>query len=75
MDQTQTITYAEPIEISTKVGADVDSKGNVKPHAEITIKRKLESDCDVFAIISDDVRECVDKVQQTVYEMLAGDGV
>lgn len=75
MEGTQNITYAEPIEISTKVGADVDSKGNVKPHAEISIKRKLESDCDVFAIISDDVRECMDKVQQTVYEMLAGDGV
>lgn len=73
MDETQTITYAEPIEVSTKVGAEVDSKGNVKPHAEITIKRKLESDCDVFAIISDDIRECMDKVQQVVYEMMGGD--
>ena len=73
MEGTQTITYAEPIEISTKVGADVDSKGNVKPHAEITIRRKLEYDCDAFAIISDDVRECMDKVQQAVYEMLGSD--
>ena len=75
MEGTQTITYAEPIEISTKVGAEVDSKGNVKPHAEVVIKRKLESDCDVFVIISDDIRECMDKVQQVVHEMMSGDEV
>lgn len=73
MEETQTITYAEPIEISTKVGAEVDSKGNVKPHAEVVIKRKLESDCDVFVIISEDIRECIDRVQQAVAEMLGGD--
>ena len=73
MDSTQTITYAEPIEISTKVGADVDSKGNVKPHAEVTIRRKLESDCDVFEIISDDIHECMKQVQQTVNNMLGSD--
>lgn len=73
MDETQTITYAEPIEISTKVGAEVDSKGNVKPHAEVVIKRKLESDCDVFVIISEDIRECIDRVQQAVGEMLGSD--
>ena len=73
MEGTQTITYAEPIEISTKVGAEVDSKGNVKPHAEVVIKRKLESDCDVFVIISEDIRECIDRVKQAVDEMLGSD--
>lgn len=73
MEGLQTITYAEPIEISTKVGSEVDSKGNIKPRAEITIKRKLESDCDVFTIIVDDVRECMDQVQQIMCEMIGGD--
>lgn len=65
------IAYTQPYEISTKVSAEVDSKGNVKPSAQITISRKLEDENDITELIHADISRGVEEVTRAIDEILA----
>ena len=64
------IIYTQGYEISTKVGAEVDSKGNIKPNAQITISRKLENGDEIRELIHADVSRGVEEVMLAIDEML-----
>jgi|GEM_PF-2690671 len=64
------IIYTQGYEISTKVGAEVDSKGNIKPNAQITISRKLENSDEIRELIHADVSRGVEEVMLAIDEML-----
>jgi len=66
----QRLINTQPYEIQTKVGAEVDSKGRVKPSCEIKITRRLESDEELVTLIKADisrgVEECVQAINQVI---------
>ncbi|WP_292469577.1 hypothetical protein, partial [Methanolobus sp.] len=49
------ITFTQIYDIRTKVGAEVDSKGNIKPSAQVEITRKLENGEDIYELIHADM--------------------
>ena len=65
----------EPIEITSKVGMEIDSKGNKKPHVEITIKRMLAGnrETEMWELLRGDVSEQMDTVCFLVDNMTGGD--
>ncbi|WP_319507175.1 hypothetical protein [uncultured Methanolobus sp.] len=66
------IIYTQGYEISTKIGAEIDSKGNIKPNAQITISRKLEQDDQIRELIHADVSRGVEEVMLAIDEILKG---
>lgn len=65
-----TVVHTEPIETTVKIGAEVDSKGNTKPHADITIHRKLPAGADIETIIVDDIVRGVAEVRKVIAEFV-----
>jgi hypothetical protein len=71
MSDTETrIVYIQAYEISTKVGAEVDSKGNIKPNAHVSICRKLESGDEIRELIHADVSRGIEEVIGAVDDIL-----
>lgn len=64
------ITYTQTYDIRTKVGAEVDSKGNIKPSAQVEITRKLESGEDIYTLIHADMTRGLEEVQAAINEVL-----
>lgn len=62
--------YIQPYECSTKVGAEVDSKGNIKPNAQVTITRKFEDGNEMVDCIHADVSRGVEEVTNAIKEVL-----
>ncbi|WP_094226949.1 hypothetical protein [Methanolobus psychrotolerans] len=71
---TQFITHTQTYEISTKVGAEVDSKGNIKPSAQVTISRKLESGEEVYELIHADMKRGLEEISSAIAEVLKRGG-
>lgn len=63
-------TDVEKYLISTSVGADVDSKGNIKPNAKVNITRKLEDDTELVELIQADISRGVEEVTRAINEIL-----
>lgn len=64
------IIYTQSYEISTKIGAEIDSKGNIKPNAQVTISRKLETGDEIRELIHADVSRGVEEVVNAIEEIL-----
>lgn len=60
----------QPYEIYTKVGAETDSKGFVKPNAEVRITRRLEDADEISQLIHADLSRGVDECMQAINEVL-----
>lgn len=58
----QNITYTQAYDISTRVSADVDSKGMIKPSARVEISRRLESGDQITELIHADIERGVEEV-------------
>ena len=65
------VTYTQAYEISTKVGAEVDSKGNIKPNAQVQITRRLESGDEIAELIHADISRGVEECMIAIREVLA----
>lgn len=66
----KTITeIAQPIKIITSVGAEVDSKGLIKPNCKFVIERSLTPDDDEFDFMETDFEALVEKVKMTIAEL------
>ena len=63
------VTYTQAYEISTKVGAEVDSKGNVKPHAQVQITRRLESGDEIAELIHADISRGIEESMDAIREI------
>nr|WP_319507369.1 hypothetical protein [uncultured Methanolobus sp.] len=71
MNDTETrIVYTQAYDISTRVGAEVDSKGNIKPNAQITISRKLDNGDDIKDLIHADISRGVEEVMIAIDDIL-----
>ncbi len=57
---------AQPVEITTSVGAEVDSKGQLKPNCKFTIKRNITTDDDEFEIMENDFESLIERVKMTI---------
>lgn len=77
MDETTTVTYAQPYEIQTKVGVEIDSKGQTKPNAEVKITRRhgVESHQAISDIIKADLTKGVDECMAAINEVLKRAGM
>ncbi|TGC07408.1 hypothetical protein [Methanolobus halotolerans] len=64
------IIYTQGYDISTKIGAEVDSKGNIKPNAQITISRRLENGDEIRELIHADVSRGVEEVVNAIDDIL-----
>jgi len=62
--------YSQPYECSTKIGAEVDSKGNIKPNAQVTITRKFEGEGEIVDCIHADVSRGVEEVTEAIKEVI-----
>jgi len=62
--------YSQPYECSTKIGAEVDSKGNIKPTAQVTISRKFEDGNEIVDCIHADVSRGIEEVTEAITEIL-----
>lgn len=66
----KTITeIAQPIKIITSVGAEVDSKGLIKPNCKFVIERSLTPDDDEFDFMETDFEALIEKVKMTIAEL------
>jgi hypothetical protein len=74
LEQEQSITYTQTYEIRTKVGAEIDSKGNIKPAAQVEITRKLENGEEVYELIHADMARGLEEVQAAISEVLKRGG-
>ncbi|TGC11574.1 hypothetical protein [Methanolobus halotolerans] len=71
MSGTETrIAYTQAYEIFTKVGAEVDSKGNIKPNAQISICRRLESGDEIKELIHADISRGIEEVMIAIHDIL-----
>jgi hypothetical protein len=68
------ITYTQTYDIRTKVGAEVDSKGNIKPAAQVEITRKLVDGEEVYDLVHADMQRGLEEVQQAIQEVLSRGG-
>jgi hypothetical protein len=70
MSEETRFTYTQGYAISTRVSADVDSKGNVKPGARVEITRRLEDGEAIVDLIEADISRGVDEVTAAIKEVL-----
>jgi hypothetical protein len=63
---------AQPIKITTSVGAEIDSKGQLKPNCKFTIERNITQDDDEFEIMENDFDAPIEKVKMTIAELKGG---
>jgi hypothetical protein len=70
MSEETRFTYTQGYAISTRVSADVDSKGNVKPGARVEITRRLENSDEIVDLIEADISRGVDEVTEAIQEVL-----
>lgn len=70
MSEETRFTYTQAYQISTRVSADVDSKGNVKPGARVEITRRLENSDDIVDLIEADIDRGVEEVTEAIQEVL-----
>jgi hypothetical protein len=68
------IKYTQIYEISTGVSAEVDSKGNIKPAAQVEITRKLVDGEEVYDLVHADMQRGLEEVQQAIQEVLSRGG-
>ena len=68
------ITYTQTYDIRTKVGAEVDSKGNIKPAAQVEITRKLVDGDEVYELIHADMERGLEEVQEAIRKVLQAGG-
>jgi hypothetical protein len=68
------ITFTQIYDIRTKVGAEVDSKGNIKPSAQVEITRKLENGEEIYELIHADMERGLEEVQAAINEVLKRGG-
>jgi len=67
VNTSKTVTeIAQPVKITTAVGAEVDSKGQLKPNCKFTIERSITTEDDVFEIMADDFDALIERVKQTI---------
>lgn len=66
---TEITEIAQPIKIITSVGAEVDSKGLIKPNCKFVIERSLTLDDDEFDFMETDFEALVEKVKMTIAEL------
>lgn len=59
-------TIAQPIEVSVKVGMEIDSKGQKKPSVEIRVARHLEKKEEVSLYLDDDLRAVLVRCKDTI---------
>lgn len=57
---------AQPVKIITSVGAEVDSKGQLKPNCKFTIERSITTDDDEFEIMENDFESLIERVKMTI---------
>ncbi|WP_407356773.1 hypothetical protein [Methanolobus sp. WCC5] len=74
IEQEQRISYTQTYEIRTKVGAEVDSKGNIKPAAQVEITRKLEDGEEIYTLIHADMARGLEEVQTAINAVLQAGG-
>lgn len=60
---------AQPVKITTAVGAEVDSKGQLKPNCKFTIERSITTDDDEFKIMENDFESLIERVKMTIAEL------
>jgi len=65
----QKIVYEQPYWYGVKIGAETDSKGRVKPYAEVSIGEKLSVDEPLPDRVSWAVRLAKKRVVSTLKEM------
>ena len=70
MGDVTNLEYVQPFETSVKVGAEVDSKGNVKPNAEVKITRKLVSGDQVYECVFMDLDNGIENVKMAIKRVL-----
>jgi len=63
---------AQPVKITTSVGAEIDSKGQLKPNCKFTIERNITQDDDEFEIMETDFDALIEKVKMTIAELKGG---
>ena len=61
--KTITTEIAQPIKTTVRVGAEKDSKGNVKPNCSFSIERNLTEDVDEFKVIENDFDALIERVK------------
>jgi len=66
----QIFEYAQPHEVRTKVGAEVDSKGRVKPYAEIMVIQKLTDNTTIKQTILENIAFELAEVKKAINQML-----
>lgn len=57
---------AQPVKITTSVGAEVDSKGQIKPNCKFTIERSITTDDDEFEIMGCDLESLIERVKMAI---------
>ncbi len=57
---------AQPVKIITSVGAEVDSKGQLKPNCKFTIERSITTDDDEFEIMENDFESLIERVKMAI---------
>jgi len=57
---------AQPVKITTSVGAEVDSKGQLKPNCKFTIERSITTGDDEFEIMENDFESLIERVKMTI---------
>lgn len=60
---------AQPVKITTAVGAEVDSNGQLKPNCKFTIERSITTDDDEFEIMENDFESLIERVKMTIAEL------
>jgi len=63
---------AQPVKITTAVGAEVDSKGQLKPNCKFTIERSITTDDDEFEIMENDFESLIERVKMTIEALRGG---
>lgn len=63
---------AQPVKITTSVGAEVDSKGQIKPNCKFTIERSITTDDNEYEIMATDFDALIDKVKATIAALKGG---
>jgi hypothetical protein len=60
---------AQPVKITTSVGAEIDSKGQLKPNCKFTIERNITADDDEYEIMETDFDALIEKVKETIFRL------
>lgn len=59
-------TIAQPIEVSVKVGMEIDSKGQKKPSVEIKITEHLTEAVSISTVVENALRDSLNRCKDTI---------